>query len=107
MTGVAHHFQKNCLRDWEAETVARYCAAVREDSVIITLTDDQALVLSDWLERMEGSEAFNALVDDQAVWAALNRISGTLDKSLVGIFAPDYAERLQAARQRIVGTGED
>ncbi|WP_333776493.1 hypothetical protein [Streptomyces sp. IBSBF 3136] len=78
-----------------------------EDSVIITLSGDEALVLSDWLERMEGSETFNALVDDQAVWAALHRISGTLDKSLVGIFAPDYAERLRAARQRIVRTGED
>ena len=72
-----------------------------EDSVTITLTDDQAFVLSDWLDRMEGSEAFAALVDHDAVWSALHRISGTLDKSLVGIFAPDYADRLEAARRRL------
>ncbi|WP_406274702.1 hypothetical protein OH779_39930 [Actinacidiphila glaucinigra] len=78
-----------------------------EDSVMITLTGDQALVLSDWLERMEGSDTFDALVDDRAVWSALHRISGTLDTSLVAIFAPDYAERLQAARQRISGSDED
>ncbi|MDX3077740.1 hypothetical protein [Streptomyces sp. MI02-7b] len=78
-----------------------------EDSVTITLTGDQALVLSDWLERMKGSAAFDSLVGDRAVWSALHRISGTLDKSLVTIFAPDYAERLQAARQRIGGADED
>ncbi|WP_235502855.1 MULTISPECIES: hypothetical protein [unclassified Kitasatospora] len=59
-------------------------------------------MLSDWLDRMEGSAAFDALVGDRAVWSALHRISGTLDTSLVGIFAPDYAERLEAARQRLV-----
>ena len=78
-----------------------------DDSVVITLTGDQALVLSDWLDRMERSDAFDALVDDRAVWSALHRISGTLDKSLTAIFAPNYAERLQAARQRISGNGED
>ncbi|MFE2540467.1 hypothetical protein [Actinacidiphila glaucinigra] len=78
-----------------------------EDSVMITLTGDQALVLSDWPARMEGSATFNALVADGAVWSALHRISGALDTSLVAIFAPDYAERLQAARQRISGADED
>jgi hypothetical protein len=51
--------------------------------VVIKLSHDQALVLSDWLERMETSRAFAQVVDDRAVWSALHRISGTLDKSLV------------------------
>jgi hypothetical protein len=72
-----------------------------ENPVTITLTGDQAFVLSDWLDRMESSEAFGALVDHDAVWSALYRISGTLDKSLIGIFAPDYADRLEAARRRL------
>lgn len=41
------------------------------------------------------------LVGDAAVWAPLHRIAGTLDKSLPGIFAADYAERLEAARSRL------
>ena len=46
-------------------------------------------MLSDWLDRMESSRAFAQVVDDRAVWSALHTISGTLDKSLVGMFSPD------------------
>jgi len=72
--------------------------------VVIKLNHDQALVLSDWLERMESSRAFAQVVDDRAVWSALNCISGTLDKSLVDIFSGDYKQRLQAARERLLET---
>ncbi|MGW2252904.1 MFS transporter [Kitasatospora sp. NPDC001660] len=41
------------------------------------------------------------LVDDPAVRAPFHRISGTLDKMLTAIFAPDYGERLDAARVRL------
>ena len=35
------------------------------------------------------------------MWAPIYKISGTLDKSLVELFAPDYNERLEAARSRL------
>ncbi|WP_017600519.1 hypothetical protein [Nocardiopsis lucentensis] len=72
------------------------------DDVTLRLTRDQALVLSDWLDRMEGADAFARVVDDPAVWSALHRISGTLGKGLSEVFAPDYTERLRAARERLV-----
>ncbi|MFD0783398.1 hypothetical protein ACFQZ8_05610 [Micromonospora azadirachtae] len=75
-----------------------------DGEVILKLSNDQALVLSDWLDRMESSRAFAQVVDDRAVWAALHAISGTLDKSLVEMFSPDYVQLLEAARQRLLET---
>lgn len=77
---------------------------MNDGEVILKLSHDQALVLSDWLDRMESSRAFAEVVDDRAVWSALHTISGTLDKSLVAIFNPDYAQLLDAARQRLLET---
>ncbi|MFD9969642.1 hypothetical protein ACFWYA_15905 [Streptomyces sp. NPDC059011] len=68
--------------------------------IIIKLTSDEALVLSDWLEQVQMTD-LSRLVGDAAVWAPLHRIAGTLDKSLPEIFAADYAERLEAARSRL------
>ncbi|MGN9920231.1 hypothetical protein [Micromonospora palomenae] len=73
-----------------------------DHEVTIRLSHDQALVLSDWLGRVEATEAFVRVVDDRAVWSALLTISGTLDKALPGLFAPGYRERLQAARDRLL-----
>lgn len=68
--------------------------------IIIKLTPDEALVLSDWLEQVQMTD-LSRLVNDAAVWAPLHRIAGTLDKSLPGIFTADYAGRLEAARRRL------
>ncbi|MFE2424081.1 hypothetical protein [Streptomyces hokutonensis] len=68
--------------------------------ITIKLTSDEALVLSDWLERVQMTD-LSRLVDDPAAWAPIHKIAGTLDKALPGIFAADYAERLDAARQRL------
>ncbi|MFG2642328.1 hypothetical protein ACGFYP_15335 [Streptomyces sp. NPDC048370] len=68
--------------------------------IIIKLTPDEALVLSDWLERVQMTE-LSRLIDEEAVWAPIHRLAGTLDKSLPGIFAADYSERLDAARRRL------
>jgi hypothetical protein len=74
-----------------------------EDEFIIRLTHDQALVLSDWLNRSMGTQDFDALVNrDRAVWAPLYRIDGTLETTLPEIFAPDYGARLHAARERLL-----
>ncbi|MFI1585291.1 hypothetical protein [Embleya sp. NPDC020630] len=67
---------------------------------------DEALVLSDWLERVQMTD-LDRMVDDAAVWAPIHRIAGTLDKALPDLFAADYAERLEAARRRLRPATED
>ncbi|MEU6622028.1 hypothetical protein ABZ926_14840 [Streptomyces litmocidini] len=74
--------------------------------ITLRLTPDEALVLSDWLERIQMTD-LSRLVDDAAVWSPLHRIAGTLDKSLPGIFAADYAERLEAARRKLRPAEDD
>jgi hypothetical protein len=71
-----------------------------DSQVTIKLTNDEALVLSHWLERLQMTD-LSRVVDDPAVWTPIHRIARTLDKTLPGLFAPDYDQRLQAARQRL------
>ncbi|MER6022805.1 hypothetical protein [Streptomyces anulatus] len=71
-----------------------------DSQVTIKLTRDEALVLSHWLERLQMTD-LSRVVDDSAVWAPIHRIAGTLDKALHELFAPDYDQRLEAARQRL------
>lgn len=59
-----------------------------DGQVTIKLTSDEALVLSDWLEKLQMTD-LSRVVDDPAVWAPIHRIAGTLDKSLAGLFAPE------------------
>ncbi|MFE9107018.1 hypothetical protein [Actinomadura geliboluensis] len=73
---------------------------MERDEFIIKLTADEALVLSDWLERVQMTD-LSHMVDDPAVWGPLHKIAGTLGKELPWIFAPDYADRLAAARTRL------
>ena len=83
-----------------------YVRAVENPEIIIKLTLDEALVLSDWLEQVQMTD-LSRLVGDAAVWAPLHRIAGTLDKSQPEIFAADYAERLEAARRRLRPVSDD
>lgn len=68
----------------------------------VTLTDDEALVLSDWLDRVMHRDDFAQLVDDRAVWAPLVKLSGSLETQLPVIFDASYADQLEAARERLV-----
>ncbi|MFF4769794.1 hypothetical protein ACFY1V_25085 [Streptomyces sp. NPDC001255] len=68
--------------------------------VTIELTGDEALVLSHWLERLQMTD-LGRVVDDPAVRVPIHRIAGTLDKALPELFAPDYDQRLEGARQRL------
>ncbi|WP_431034851.1 hypothetical protein ACQYWQ_13735 [Streptomyces sp. P6-2-1] len=68
--------------------------------VAIELTGDEALVLSQGLERLQTTD-LGRLADDSAVWAPIHRIAGTLDKALPELFAPDYDQRLEDARRRL------
>lgn len=71
-----------------------------ESQVTIKLTSDEALVLSHWLEKLQMTD-LSRVVDDPAVWAPIHRVAGTLDKAFSGLFAPDYDQRLEAARRRL------
>ncbi|WP_208105598.1 hypothetical protein [Streptomyces sp. GC420] len=76
---------------------------VDEEPITIKLSHDQAFVLSDWLHKvMFDSDDLSGIVKDRAVWSPIYAISGTLDKSLVEIFMPDYETRLSAARRRLL-----
>ncbi len=78
--------------------------------MLIKLTRDQALVLSDWLyEVMMRSDKLDAIVPDRAVWSGIYAISGPLETTLPEVFMPDYIGRVDAARQRLLdamGDGE-
>ncbi|MER5916868.1 hypothetical protein ABT124_42545 [Streptomyces sp. NPDC001982] len=73
-----------------------------DEAFTIRLTRDQAFVLSDWLYQvMFQSDDLEGIVRDRAVWSPIYAISGTLDKRLSEIFMPDYAPRLEAAKERL------
>ncbi|MBO8196318.1 hypothetical protein ITI46_32460 [Streptomyces oryzae] len=71
-----------------------------DGQVTIKLTSDEALVLSDWLEKLQMTD-LSRVVGDPAVRAPIHRIAGTLDKALPELFAPDYDQRIETARQRL------
>ncbi|MET8981380.1 hypothetical protein ABZX85_37865 [Streptomyces sp. NPDC004539] len=73
-----------------------------EEAITISLTHDQALVLSDWLYQvMFQSDDLQGIVRDRAVWSPIYTLSGTLDTTLSEIFMPDYGPRLEAAKERL------
>jgi hypothetical protein len=71
----------------------------REIALEIRLTADEATVLSDWLYKWQDE---GVLMNDEAVQVPLRRIGAALEKKVVAIFAPDYDERVEAARQRLL-----
>jgi len=73
------------------------------DPIELSLSADQAMVLSDWLNRKMHTAEMASLVDDRAVWSPLLKISGSLETKLVLIFDPGYGEALSAARARLIG----
>jgi hypothetical protein len=86
-------------------SISQYLSRVADDDFTIKLTRDQALVLSDWLDRMMGTSAFDGLVNqERAVWSPLYTISGALETSLAEIFIPDYSARLDNARERLLAS---
>ncbi|MFF0594320.1 hypothetical protein [Streptomyces antibioticus] len=75
---------------------------MEDEGITLRLTHDQAFVLSDWLHQvMLQSDDLEGIVRDRAVWSPIYAISGTLDTKLSEIFMADYAERLNAAKERL------
>ena len=69
------------------------------EDIAIRLSRDESLVLFEFFSRFDDSDDFT--LRHNAEYLAFCRLSAQLDKSLVEPFRPDYAELLQAARERI------
>ncbi|OLF09729.1 hypothetical protein BLA60_18275 [Actinophytocola xinjiangensis] len=69
------------------------------DRVVVELDGDEALVLFDWISRINRRGA--AEFEDQAEQRVLWDIECSLEKSLVEPFGEDYPALLAAARDRV------
>ena len=70
------------------------------EEVTLRLTQDEALVLADYLHRW--SETDNAAFIDEAERTALDNLLSVLEKADDGTaFAADYDARIAAARERL------
>ena len=70
-----------------------------EDSVGLTLTPDEALVLCEFFARFDETDRLEFA--HVAEWLALGRVSAQLDKSVGQAFDPKWAQLLAAARARV------
>jgi hypothetical protein len=68
------------------------------ESVTIALSADEALLLFEWLAKLDVSRTVQDAAAQRVLWA----IEATLEKALVAPFAPNYDELLAAARERIL-----
>jgi hypothetical protein len=71
--------------------------------VTIALTNDEALVLFEWL----AGKAEGLPTEHRAEQIALWGIEAQLEKSLVEPLRPDYAALVTAARERLAATHEE
>ncbi len=71
-----------------------------ENSVTITLSGDEALVLFDWLARTSDRGAPAPFVD-QAEQRVLLDLEAVLERSLVAVLRPDYSFLLSEARRAV------
>lgn len=79
---------------------------MEDPEITIKLTRDEATILSDWLERLQMTDLSNA-VDDPAARAPIHRIADQLDKMLPALFFPNYDDRLEEARCRLLPIDDD
>lgn len=78
-----------------------------DDDVQIQLSRDEALVLGDWLYRLGKRSDFNEIVPEPSDRTVIWALEAILESSSVDIFAPDYADRLKAARRRLAPPDSD
>jgi len=73
-----------------------------DDEVVIRLSQDEALVLFEWLYRTdELTNDFGDLVEDQAEQRALWNLTCLLERVLVQPFQPEYRQLVEQARNRL------
>jgi hypothetical protein len=71
------------------------------DEVLLRLTADEALVLFEWLHRMEETGSYAAVVEDPAETVALWNLLALFERELVEPLQDDYAGMVAAARARL------
>ena len=69
------------------------------EPVRLALTNDEALVLFEFLSRFDDTDTLT--IQDQAEKRVLSNVHGLLQKQLIEIFHPDYNLLLNAARNRL------
>ena len=69
------------------------------NEITLTLTNDEALVLFDFLSRFNEKE-HNELFEDQSEEKTLRLIESQLEKILVEPFMPNYIDILKEARNK-------
>ncbi len=74
------------------------------EDIEVPLTPDEALVLFDWLHRVEDSKE-DLPVEHHGERVALWHLSALLERELVEPFRADYRSLVEAARQRLAGEG--
>lgn len=69
------------------------------ERIIIELTNREALVLFEFLRRCDddGDYSFVDQAEERVLWT----LEGRLEKQLIEIFSPAYAEYLQDARDHV------
>lgn len=68
-------------------------------SMKLQLSNDEALVLFEWLARQDEKDSFP--VEDAAEEQVLWSLHGQLEKALVEPFGPNYRELVLQARERV------
>jgi len=73
-----------------------------EEKVHLRLTRAEALVLFDWVARLDAQK--NLPVEDRAEELVLWRIEGQLESVLVEPLGPNYRDAVEAARNEVRGS---
>jgi hypothetical protein len=73
------------------------------ESVTVSLTNDEALVLFEWLARNDAASG-PLLIEDESERKVLWVLEGLLESVLVDPLRPDYKERLAEARARVLAS---
>ena len=71
-----------------------------EHSIILNLTNEEAIVFFDWLSRFNEADSMK-FVDDQAEERVLWDIEASLEKVINESLEEDYVELLSRAREKV------
>jgi hypothetical protein len=72
------------------------------EPVHLQLSRDEALVLFEWVHRIEDAGRFRQVVHQSAEVVALWRLSGVLEEALAEPFGPNYQDLVRAASERLL-----
>jgi hypothetical protein len=78
-----------------------------EQRVTVRLSEDEAIVLMEWLFRLSERRDFNEIVSEPAERVAIWALHGSLETQSTAVFAPGYQQALTAARERLAPPGSE